>query len=111
MLTADLVQVPSLFVVRQVRVLGAVLEKTPVQRKTVRHDGFITDLRQPLVKNVLLKAILDRGAEDGSELGYLGTTIWSTFSLQTHSSFRRRSSAASWGSELMRFLGGKGREK
>ena len=44
-LTADLVQVTSLFPVRKVRVLGAVLEKTPVQRKTAGHDGFITDFR------------------------------------------------------------------
>jgi hypothetical protein len=59
-LTADLVEVTSFFPVRKVRVLGAVLEKTPVQRKTAGHDGFIANFRQPLVEDVFLKAILDK---------------------------------------------------
>ena len=75
MLTADLVQVTSLFVVRKVRVLGTVLEKTPVQGKTAGHDGFIANFRQPFVEYVLLKAILDKRADGGSELGYVNPTV------------------------------------
>tara|TARA_B100000963_G_scaffold333181_1_gene325346 strand:- start:131 stop:427 length:297 start_codon:yes stop_codon:yes gene_type:complete len=67
-LTADLVEVTSLFVVRKVRVLGTVLEKTPVQRKTAGHDGFIADFRQPFVEDVLLKVKLQTEIL-GSQLG------------------------------------------